>query len=791
MTNEEQSLSLEKIASWQISELPSPSLVAALPALQRGSVWRPRQIEDLWDSILMGYPIGAFLLASYKEDKGEQPFKHQRITNKPPTHHLLDGQQRATGIAIGFFDPWKIESKLDEVPSTLWIDIGQAPEQRDVAWLFRVVTRAHPWGYQRSDSTKTLSANQIRLALQAFKCATPALKNKRPSQLPLTHAWPWDADAPMPVAFLIHALRTSEGCEAAKVALWNRLQKLPLMSVTQQDAPDDNWIKQRKRLEETFTKDESDLANRLRYAMKILEDRLKRYAIPVTKLDAETTAIEIGTREEKKDPVEILFIRANRGGTILEGEELMYSLLKSSWIKAPKAIENLRHRLATPARIVLLCSRLVLVRANEERVTSPSTVGLLAPTPEVSQFRRYMSGFSKDVPDFQSRLERFIQEDGIGVFQDAYDVLTDGMYALPPVLASEIAQDSPDVFFLLLHWVCRMRANKLNPAHLPESVRRRMIGFLTALSWFAKDKRRAVAVVWKDLQKCRYEDLGRFFDSINLRKTCYLDNGDNLRMVPILPPGVLENVFKACILEHAEFSSADGAIWNSWNRWEWLIDHKRRPSDVDDAMRPWLYESENNDQSHPKDQIRIAWQHFIDRLMNNRSMLLFAQRKQIKEWFSDFDPSLPEFMEDRNRPWDYDHIHPQNWLKGESGGMKHGLPRLIKEWHHSIGNLRAWPLEANRADGDNYPGFKLENVSREESLYPDLRNGLDKRGASFISENDWESYWKVCVPEGKNTHYLSDRTYHEARKALVTAILRRLVAIYREWYDTLHLSVAL
>ena len=32
-----------------------------LPAIQREFVWRPEQIERLFDSLMRGYPIGSFL----------------------------------------------------------------------------------------------------------------------------------------------------------------------------------------------------------------------------------------------------------------------------------------------------------------------------------------------------------------------------------------------------------------------------------------------------------------------------------------------------------------------------------------------------------------------------------------------------------------------------------------------------------------------------------------------------------------------------------------------------------
>ena len=57
--------SLQEIANWQLNT--NESLVQ-LPSVQRGFVWKPKQIEDLWDSILRGYPIGSFML-SHSGDK--------------------------------------------------------------------------------------------------------------------------------------------------------------------------------------------------------------------------------------------------------------------------------------------------------------------------------------------------------------------------------------------------------------------------------------------------------------------------------------------------------------------------------------------------------------------------------------------------------------------------------------------------------------------------------------------------------------------------------------------------
>lgn len=38
-----------------------------LPAMQRGFVWKPSQIENLWDSVFREFPMGSFLLTATGE----------------------------------------------------------------------------------------------------------------------------------------------------------------------------------------------------------------------------------------------------------------------------------------------------------------------------------------------------------------------------------------------------------------------------------------------------------------------------------------------------------------------------------------------------------------------------------------------------------------------------------------------------------------------------------------------------------------------------------------------------
>ncbi|MBK9412027.1 MAG: DUF262 domain-containing protein [Bacteroidetes bacterium] len=130
--------SLAEIAEW-----PEKKLVS-LPAVQRGFVWKPFQIENLWDSLLREYPVGAFVLSPKKDSA---------------SYEMLDGQQRATAICLGFGNETFRDSQ-DKIK--IFIDLERPPNNDNRKYIFRVITKSHPWGYRRNDNTKTLTADNIR-----------------------------------------------------------------------------------------------------------------------------------------------------------------------------------------------------------------------------------------------------------------------------------------------------------------------------------------------------------------------------------------------------------------------------------------------------------------------------------------------------------------------------------------------------------------------------------------------------------------------------------------------------
>lgn len=820
-------LTLAEIAAWQVQVYHSPAkpglIVAALPALQRGAVWKVEQIEELWDSILRRFPIGSFVIAPPDEALKRQDFKLQsdQVELPIPTHLLLDGQQRATGIALGFYDIWGHEIK--GALSALWLDLGAPPQSREAEFIFRVVTRAHPWGYKRVNPDEILSAHQIRAALRAFQGVNHD-EGARPEKFSLRQTWPWDAEAPVPLALLIDAVKQHPADLAnARATVWQRIQTLPMFTANaafpsdEKDGRVENdarqgLAKQCQGVREAFEKPDSKLSLLLDFVLRRLQGLLATeggYLVPALPLDLQGAAQPVRQAvgdtlvatapidAAKKDAIELLFIRVNSAGTPLAGEELTYSLLKAAWPDAAKFIDGLKHKPAQASRIAMLCIRMILARRQlradaEKKLTMPQAPG-------VNEFRRLVRNQNPAHPTFYDDLTTFIEKDANALFTATWQFLTDKPFALLPVLAVELAHKSPDVYFLLLRWIDRSRIMKIPLDQIDEPTHRRTLGFLTALAWFAPDKSKACAAIWTGLQKeGDAKKLTDYFNSTCFRKTCRLDERFNLCMIPLPTVKELKLACKRNVTGHRgctnTVSSRDSPIWANWNWYTSFADilvkdveTRKRWTERLEPEDPWL-EDERPDLTESTLQ---AARRFLDTLYDSRPILLYAQRGWLRNWYRGFDPSQPEYMEDKNRPWDYDHILPQNLLRNEAGNARRNIPQVIWDWCGSIGNLRAWPLEANRADGDINPMLKLTQVRAEERRYF-MEVDDQVRAASFVREKfDWP-LWQNSVPMNddgvNNLRYLASVDYHEHRRDLIRAIVWRFVALYRKWYVELKIG---
>ncbi|PEE73597.1 hypothetical protein COM81_27805 [Priestia megaterium] len=134
-----------------------------LPAIQREYEWNKEQVETLFDSLLRGYPVGAFLFW-YVNKENINKFKfyeflrdyHERdnthnveadISGEEDVVAILDGQQRLTSLYIGLKGTYayKLPRKRKESDSSypkreLYLNLLEESEDYDMTYEFKFLT---------------------------------------------------------------------------------------------------------------------------------------------------------------------------------------------------------------------------------------------------------------------------------------------------------------------------------------------------------------------------------------------------------------------------------------------------------------------------------------------------------------------------------------------------------------------------------------------------------------------------------------------------------------------------
>ena len=116
-----------------------------LPAIQRKFVWQKEQIEDLFDSLLQGYPINTMMVWNVTAPEVKRDFQFYRFLDRycewfhdenpkvatigfPDFGAVIDGQQRLTSIYIGFKGSYALKRKNKHWPKTE--DLNVFPRER-------------------------------------------------------------------------------------------------------------------------------------------------------------------------------------------------------------------------------------------------------------------------------------------------------------------------------------------------------------------------------------------------------------------------------------------------------------------------------------------------------------------------------------------------------------------------------------------------------------------------------------------------------------------------------------
>ncbi len=691
-----------------------------LPPIQRNAVWNVAQIEHLWDSILRGFPIGSFLVSPRNlDEKARDIYTGEQIASTKEGYFLLDGQQRTRSILLGF---------KSNKNSRLWIDLNPKlifdnAELNDRKFLLRVITTYQPWGMSDRNPSDKLNENQKyvareELGIESLHYDYNVKIDNDPDGDGKQVSWPVKAELPIPLDALINLCGGLTG--EFIHPLWQDVCSL---------------IPERyhnlKKVPEVETTHFTEIIAAIKQLISASNNEIRTRTIVLLYQNQQSAEQPINVQ----DDMEVLFRRVNAGGTVLQGEEMAYSLLKSSWDGAYDMVSKIVKSksvgyLLSATAIVMAATRLARFIQNESDI----------PNPGISNFRKWI-GASKKEGAFLNSIQNLLIVDSSGksVFQNTIETFCElviyrednpGDIGIPRKLLLAI---KPSLYHPVFIWIFIHRGDK----DLVNKNRSNILRFLV-YSFLTVEKHDKVSKI--AIETIKEGTIVDFPDTEIYSKLLLAE-----LTVPIPSPKEFAKPFDLPV---------DG-FFRHWN------DVFNIQDDKFNLFRKWFW-------------------------YDSKELLLWFQRAYASRWFVGYDPASGDAYD---TPYDWDHIMPRSHLitSGASPITHSENKELNKkfDWNrsnyvNSIGNFRLWPFWGNRSDSNicHTKKLRLENIA----LGPDpvakelgLSSIQDFLDASAINPDDQQLWYEA----GGNVRQWPE----ERRIAWQKAVENRVCYLYENLYN--------
>lgn len=423
-----------EIANWT-----SKDSIVTIPALQRGLVWKPGQVELLWDSILRGFPIGSFMLSDVVE-KG----LHEK-------YYLMDGQQRYNAISIGF-------NTVENARAVLWIDLAPPTVKNStrVYWI-KATTIPHPWGFKNDDDCSRLNTAEKRGAIDTFEL----YGNIYNREFSLEETWPIEANCPIPLWCLL------EASKVAREADGFLLKTKELFSASN--------FAYRKKIDYS-----EDVCRYIKQSLFPVFLALKDYRIICNHLPKNVMESEIMSDSAEQTTLEVLFTRLNTGGTTISKDDLNYSAIKAYWPSIKAINDELAEKYMSPSKLVMLAFRLALTDQGDDSLKNELTIKQIRSLAKKQTERDKIEClYNRHLKDILKRIDEWL------------GVSSNELLRTPSILRTTIARNSPDVYLLLMYFAYK---DIISPIDLTAS---QIKALAFSLHWFSNDKRGSVQEIFR------------------------------------------------------------------------------------------------------------------------------------------------------------------------------------------------------------------------------------------------------------------------------------------------------
>ena len=335
---------------WAAGKQPDSCFVE-LPMIQRGFVWKPLQIIELWDTLFRGLPIGALLVTELRNDAKSIPLIPQQKGNSQETNRdvprlgLVDGQQRTLAMLAG----WPLP-KGTEYPLRIWVDFSDTPRDSEILRL-RITTRNQPFGFARDNPNAKLSQVERRKAqkdwlrhitkpdLQQAALTGDHVSDQASAIADFLNTQPYSAQQSLPIDLreLVSWWRDHKGDRQA----WQTKVLDHLKNIKAPGINDNIWESLNEKKQDQAKKYVDDLANGM--------ERLRAAEIPLVRVD--DSLFVTSPIDQTEPPLALLFKRLGSNFTKLSNEDYVYAVLKQLLPQVHNMVTTLHgHRYGEVAR---------------------------------------------------------------------------------------------------------------------------------------------------------------------------------------------------------------------------------------------------------------------------------------------------------------------------------------------------------------------------------------------------------------------------------------------------------